>query len=217
MSHNTVEAGAPIDWIANGWDLFKKNPGLLIGMVLVIGIILIILNFIPYLGPVLGGLLQVMLWGGMLYTLARLDSGEQAEFGDLFRAFSDSRLMTPMLILGGVSAAIALIGLAVPIAGLLGLIYWFVLVTAVPRVMATGMDGVEAIKQSGNAALSNIVPLILFLILSIVMAVAGVLALIVGILIVAPILGGAQHTAYKTIFGTPMAETPVIEPEQSGA
>lgn len=109
MSYQRVEAGAGWTWITSGWDLFMKNPGIWIVLALILGIIYFVLNFIPIIGGLASAVLGPALFGGLMYGARELDHDRSLEIPHLFQAFQDSDRTVPMLLLGLVPLAAAII------------------------------------------------------------------------------------------------------------
>ena len=83
----TVPAGRGWGWIADGWALFRENPGLWIGMVLVFAVIMIGLALIPLVGPAAQYVLMPVLMAGIVTAARALDEGRGMEFNQLFEGF----------------------------------------------------------------------------------------------------------------------------------
>lgn len=109
MSHQRVEASAGWTWITRGWDIFMKNPGIWIVLALILGVIFFVLNFIPIIGGLAAAVLGPALFGGLIYGARELDHDRSLEIPHLFQAFSDSDRTVPMLLLGLVPLAAAII------------------------------------------------------------------------------------------------------------
>ena len=62
-SGRSVGAGQGWTWIADGFGLFKKAPGIWIALVIVLFVILVVLAFIPVLGAVATFLLMPVFVG----------------------------------------------------------------------------------------------------------------------------------------------------------
>ena len=98
-------------------------------------------------------------------------------------------------------AAIIVIGVILWI----GLIVWNLLFQfAVPLAMEHDLAVFDAIKLSIAAAFSNIGWLFLLLILEILVAILGVLAICLGIFVAIPVIYAANFMAYRQVF--PMIE-----------
>ncbi|RJQ46296.1 MAG: hypothetical protein C4528_07315 [Gammaproteobacteria bacterium] len=95
--HRTVSIERGAAWYAEGWRLFTKSPGLLIGMTAVLVLIMLLLNLIPFLGWLISMLAVVLLAAGLYVALDRLHKNEPAGFNLLFAGFGE--LFRPLLIL----------------------------------------------------------------------------------------------------------------------
>ena len=80
-------AGNGWSWIASGWDLFKRQPGLWIG----IWLLLMLMSFGVALIPFLGNFITMLVWPVLLAGIAigcrALDEGRELELGHLFAGF----------------------------------------------------------------------------------------------------------------------------------
>lgn len=85
----SLAAGRGWSWIGAAWDLFKRQPGLWIGMWLLLMVIFIGASLIP----LLGGLLTVLFWpvfmAGLAIGCRALDEGTDLELAHLFAGFRD--------------------------------------------------------------------------------------------------------------------------------
>jgi uncharacterized membrane protein len=82
-----VDAGRGVSWIGESWNLFKKAPGLWIGMILVLFVIFFVLAFIPFLGSIATMVLGPVFTGGLMLGCQALDEGGELEFSHLFAGF----------------------------------------------------------------------------------------------------------------------------------
>lgn len=106
-----VPAGNGWTWIADGWDLFKRQPGVWIGIVVVLLVISIVAAVIPFIGSLALMVLFPVLTGGIMLGCRALAEGGELEFGHLFAGFRD-RFGTLAAVGGiylGASMVIALI------------------------------------------------------------------------------------------------------------
>ena len=88
----SVEAGQGWAWIASGFGLFRKRAGAWIGITVVLVALLIVLNFIPFIGPFANMLLMPVYLGGLLLGCKALE--DDGEFG-LGQARGFPRLLQP--------------------------------------------------------------------------------------------------------------------------
>ena len=123
MNHQRVDAGAAGRWLQRGWHLFAQSAGLWVLLALVMGIILMVLHFVPLLGSLVGALVMPALFGGLVYGAREVEHGRSLELGYLFQAFREAGRAGPMLTLGlvplGAAATLALPGLGLLVVGVL--------------------------------------------------------------------------------------------------
>jgi uncharacterized membrane protein len=84
-----VAAGRGWDWIVAGWEVFKKQPGMWIGIVVVAMILFFVMALIPFVGSLASMILGPVFAGGLMLGCRALDEGGELEFGHLFAGFKD--------------------------------------------------------------------------------------------------------------------------------
>lgn len=95
----------------------------------------------------------------------------------------------------GVGILLALLLLSV-----LGLLLSMGFFYAVPLVMFGAVKPVDAMKKSFNACLANILPLLLFGVVYIVLALIAVIPFGLGLLVLLPVTAGAIYASYRDVF-----------------
>ena len=110
-----VAAGRGWDWIAAGWELFKKQIGMWIALLIVFLILMIVIGIIPILGTLASTVLTPVFGAGIYVAAKAVDEGRPLEFGHLFAGFRER--FTQLALVGaiylGAALAIALVvGLA---------------------------------------------------------------------------------------------------------
>lgn len=231
MGGRAVGAGQGWTWIADGFELFKKAPGIWIAQVLILFVILVVLAFIPLLGAVATFLVMPVFVGGLLLGCRTLQGGGELEVVQLFAGFKEKTgnlivigalaiggwiiVMLPVVAIVGAGAVLgAMRGDAAGAAALGGsvVLAWLVaLALSVPIYMALWfapalvvlreMPPLEAIKASFLGCLKNVLP---FLIYSIVVMVLGIVAAIplgLGWLVLGPTLIASVYVSYRDIYG----------------
>lgn len=106
-----VPAGNGWSWIAQGWNLFKRQPGMWIGIVVVFAVISIVAAMIPFIGSLALMVLFPVFTAGLMLGCRDLAEGGELAFGHLFAGFRE-RLGTLAAVGGiylGVTMAIALV------------------------------------------------------------------------------------------------------------
>lgn len=227
----SVAAGQGWAWIAGGFELFKKNPGIWIAIVVLLFVISIVLSIIPFLGSLALLLLMPVFTGGIMLGCRSLAGGGPLEIGHLFAGFQNQTgnlvvlgaigigltivVMLPVMALVGFGAffgasAGGAVGassvgatflLAFLIAFGLSVLIYMALWFAPALVVFRGAAPVAALKQSFSACLKNIVP---FLIYGVVLFVLGIVATIpfgLGWLVLGPVVAASVFVAFQDIFG----------------
>src|SRR5438046_8444859 len=84
-----VAAGRGWDWIVQGWNLFKKQPGLWVVTVVIFAVIYIVLAIIPFIGGLAGVVLMPVFGAGFMIGCRALEDGRPLEIGHLFAGFRE--------------------------------------------------------------------------------------------------------------------------------
>lgn len=98
-----VAAGRGMSWIGESWDLFKRSPGLWIGIVLVLFVIFVVAAFIPFIGMLATMLFFPVFMGGLMLGCRALEEGRELEFAHLFAGFREN--MGTLVGIGGLYLA----------------------------------------------------------------------------------------------------------------
>jgi hypothetical protein len=116
-----LPAGRGLEWIKQGWGLFTQNPGLWIGINLVLLGIILAAAMIPIVGFIAQNVLYPVLGAGMMFGCDALWRGKPLRFDHLFAGFS--RNSKQLFLLGAIYCggilAVMLIAF-VPTIGLVG-------------------------------------------------------------------------------------------------
>jgi uncharacterized membrane protein len=130
----TVDAGQGWNWIAQGWDLFKKKPGIWIANT----VIILCLNFLSYIVPLVGHIAFLLflpvLIGGLMLGCRAMDHGEELEVAHLFAGFKEN------------TSQLVMVGVAFVVTGML------ILLVVVMTLAFAGAGTVLAMAIGGNAA-----------------------------------------------------------------
>lgn len=224
-----VAAGHGWAWIAQGWDLFKRQPALWIGMLVTMFLVLMLLAFIPLLGALANAVLWPVLEAGLLIGCRALDQDGSLEFGHLFAGFRErfGTLVAIGAISFGISLAIgfvvvavmgvgmftmmggapgagpqALAGMALPLLVMLALLLpLFMAMWFAPALVVFHERGaVEAMKESFTGCLKNIVPFLVYGLIGLVFAVLASIPVGLGWLVLGPVLVGSVYASYRDIY-----------------
>ena len=104
-----------LDWLVEGFALFRRNP--LIWIVLVSAYLLIgmVISMIPVLGPIVLNLLAPVFVAGFMVGCRALDQGEELEIGHLFAGFRHNAAQ--LVTIGGIYLAGIIIIVGIMFAG----------------------------------------------------------------------------------------------------
>lgn len=229
-SGRAVDAGRGWEWIASGFALFKKQPGMWILLFIVFAVCSILISVVPLLGGIANMLLYPVFGAGFMLGCRALENGEELEIGHLFAGFKKN---TSNLIIVGLLSLVAIIAIIVPtmlmvggagfLAGMHGGVYNFAamgitVVLAVLLVMALSIPvymamwfapslvifhdlaPLEALKASFFACLKNFIPFVLYGIIVLILSVIAVIPFGLGLLVLIPVVLASVYTSYRDIF-----------------
>lgn len=226
-------AGEGWTWITDGWDLFKRQPGMWIGIVLVAFVIFILVALIPFAGGLLLTLFGPVFAGGVMLGCRSLDSGGQLEFGHLFAGFREKTgtliavgaiylgaSLVVMLVVGltmGVGMA-AMMGQGDPqqmqamgLTMVLAMLIMFALLLPVvmaiwlapPLVVFHDQGAIEAMKGSFFGCLKNVLPFLVYGIVLFVFSILATIPLGLGWLVLGPVFAASIYASYRDIYLRP--------------
>jgi len=180
-------------YIRRGWEIFQENIGMFIGYTLITIAISVAAAFIPFGSLLVSGPLTA----GFYIVANKISKGEPYEFGTFFKGFD---FFVPLLLwtlIGGIFIALGLVALIVP-----G-IYLAVAYTFVPLFIVFGKiefwDGMEFSRKLVTKKWWDIFGFVLLLML---INMAGALAFLVGLLFTIPLTYCAIYVAFEDIVGT---------------
>jgi uncharacterized membrane protein len=112
-----VAAGNGWQWLVDAWGLFKRQPGMWIAILVVFLVIVVLLNFIPFVGGLAAALLAPVFAGGIVRGCQAVNDGGTLEIGHLFAGFREN---TGRLVMIGVFNLVAWIVILLVIFVLVG-------------------------------------------------------------------------------------------------
>jgi uncharacterized membrane protein len=115
-----VPAARGWSWIAEGWELFRRQPGAWIALIIVALLIFIGMAFIPVLGSLAGMVLTPVFTGGIFVACREQDQGRPFSVSHLFAGFRErfGTLLSIGFIYLGISIAVILVVAVVTGAGM---------------------------------------------------------------------------------------------------
>lgn len=218
----TVDAGRAVEWLIGGFRMVFKAPGFWIVAGLIIMVATWILGMFPLIGSALSTAAAIVGAGALTLAARALEQG-----GDPAAAAQKAAQSSPLWILGALSAALTFVmamtmlvlglssagaymftsggfGPMLAISALITIAMAVVITMAfwlAPALVALqGVNPVEAIRLSVLASLKNLVPFIVFFILSMIACMATVITLGLALIVVIPALIAASYIAHNEIF-----------------
>ena len=107
LGGRSVAAGRGWDWIASGWELFKKQVGMWIALLILFLVVMAVISVIPVLGGIATTLLTPVFSAGLFVAAKAVDEGRSLEFGQLFAGFREP--FVKLLLVGAIYLGIALV------------------------------------------------------------------------------------------------------------
>lgn len=189
--------------LSRGMTLVSENLGLTIGATWIALVLAICVHFVPLLGWIAAILLGPAIFGGLQFLLIRRLRGETVGIGDLFAAFNNSTTVVQMALGGvviGVFVSLGMMLLVLP-GVYLAVGYTFTL----PLILDKQLEFWPAMELSRRVVHRHWFSVFFVVLLSAIVAVLGILAVVVGLLVTVPIAFAAPMCAYEDLFGAPPA------------
>jgi uncharacterized membrane protein len=220
-------------WIAEGWELFKRQPGMWIGIILLLFVIMVAAAFIPFIGGLFMTLFGPVFAAGIVIGCKALDTGGELEIGHLFAGFRErtgtlvgvgalylAATLVAMLVAGlimgvgmftmmggGDQAQMAAMGMTMVLAMLVMVALLLPAVMAIwfaaPLVVFHEHSALDAMKGSFAGCLKNILPFLWYGVLLMVFAFLASLPLLLGWLVLGPVIAASIYTSYRDIYLKP--------------
>ncbi|SNS23454.1 Uncharacterized membrane protein [Rhodococcoides kyotonense] len=198
------------DAISFGWNRFKDNAGVWIGIVLIAAVIQIVINVIfggtntsddfsaafgvlgiigAIISTVVGYLIQAALIRGALHEV----DGNKPAIGSFFQ-FANVAAIILASFLVGILVLVGFVLLIIP-----GIILAFLTWWTLQFVIDRNEDAITAIKSSFRAISSNAGPLVLLALALVGINILGFIACLIGLLVTIPITIIASTYAYRVV------------------
>jgi len=220
-------------WITQGWELFKRQPGMWIGIVLLLFVIMIAAAFIPFIGGLAMSLFGPVFAAGIVSGCKALETGGELEIGHLFAGFRSHTgtlvgvgalyLAGSLVVMLGVGVTMGVgmatmmgqadpqsmeaMGMTVVLAMLVMMALLLPLIMAIwfaaPLVVFHDHGAIEAMKASFAGCLKNVLPFLWYSVLFMLLAIVASLPLGLGWLVLGPVFGASVYTSYRDIYLKP--------------
>jgi hypothetical protein len=202
LADDLIARAAPLDiggCISRSWELLKSDFWAVVGVTFVMILVAVVARFIPFLGWLVGLLFSGVFYGGLYFYYLKKIRGQPAELGDAFSGFSlafGPLVLTSLLVI--LLTMVGFVCLILP--GIyLAVSYSFAYLLVLDRKM----EFWAAMEVSRRVITAQWWRMFGLLILGAIIAVLGVLGLVVGIFVTAPIAIGSLVYAYESLCNPP--------------
>ena len=239
MPGRTVRAGAGVDWVGDGWRLFRKASLMWIVFLVLFLLVHVGLSMVPWVGTWIGSVVSPILMGGIALGCRSLETGGDLELEHLQAGV---RRNTGILFAIGVVYALCELALLVVFGAIVGpsfvwaviqgdqaavvdafddplrlalgglvvmalaiplmAAYWF----APALAMLHDVPAIPAMKESLLACLRNFMPMLVYGLVMLALALLAVLPLGLGLIVWAPLMVATVYTSYRSVFTEPDGE-----------
>jgi uncharacterized membrane protein len=184
--HATVDISSAL---SRGWELLKNNMGVFVGAT--------VLAWLVACVPIIGWLLGFVLVASVDYMFLRRIRGEAVQVGDVFSGFNLAFLN---LVMAGIVKAV-LISVGFILCVLPGIYLGVGYVFALPLVLDKKMEFWPAMEVSRRVVHEHWWSVFALVIVLAIVACAGVILCIVGLVITVPLASAALMYVYEDLFG----------------
>jgi hypothetical protein len=183
--------------ISRGINLVTANLGLVIGSGLLAVLIMIGIKLVPILGWIASFFVDPALVAGLYLILLKRLRGQGAAVGDMFAPFSGQVLNLAMAaIVSGILVSLGMMVLLLP--GIyLAVGYLF----TIPLIADKKLEFWTAMELSRKVVTKHWFSALGLILVAALIAALGILAIVIGLIITAPIAGAAIAVAYEDLFG----------------
>lgn len=226
MQIKNVSVNQAIGWLKSGFSLFTKTWLTWIVGGVVFFVTFFVLNLIPLVGQILTMALGPLVSVGVVIAIHNYHSGKSSKVGEIIEAVKSKlspvvvviliniglSLISALVIGSGVGlgaiagsqnamgAGIATAGLGIIVGFGIGLLMFLANVFSLPLIALTEINGIDAVKASIQANISNIIPMLVYGVITLALFFIGMIPLGLGLIIVIPMSIAAIYFATKDIF-----------------
>ena len=136
---------------------------------------------------------------GIIYISYQFSAKKEVEFGDLFIGFRQNTVQ--IIIYGFITTALIQAGLEINM--LIGMYLSFAFFIGLPIVFFENTSAIEGIRKSFSLVHANFITVLVLWLLAGIIACAGFLFCLVGVLFTFPFFFTARYSIYSAICGAP--------------
>ncbi len=217
-------------WIGSAWSIFRRAPGIWIGMIIALLVIYVVFAILPLAGPIASIVAGPVFTAGLMLASRTIDQGGEPQFAQLFGGFKyrfGPLVGVGVLYLVAMAAIVLVVGLVtgaslftvfqatspgqVMAAGetllLAALIFFALLVPllmaiwfAPPLVVFHEIGAVAAMKASFVGCVRNWLPFLLYGIVLFIASIVACIPFMLGWLVLGPVIAASIYTSYRDIY-----------------
>lgn len=196
-STKPITASPPLgEYLKTGWELFKRYPGWYVGFFLIYAALQAVSRLLPWIGAFASFAVGPALLMGNFIVSAKLLQGHTPKFSDFFLGF---RFFIPLLLTALVGGALAGIGLLLLVIPGVYLLVGYLFASSL--VVDRRLDFWAALELSRRTVQPMWFGMFAFVLLLMLINLAGVVALGIGLLVTVPLTACAITAAYADLFG----------------
>lgn len=199
-------AGAAIGY---GWRGFKNNAGSFLGMALLIIVVSAVFGSLSSgegsaslggsLLQIVGQIITMVMTAAMIKGALDVTQGTSVSIGSMFEGWDKVQVLIAAVLVA-IGTVVGLILLIIP-----GLIWMFLTWFTNTFIIDRGVSAIDGIKESIGFVKNNVGDLLILALLSVGVAILGIICLIVGIFVAIPVIMIAGAYAYRVLQGQPVA------------
>jgi uncharacterized membrane protein len=227
-----VDAGAGWRWVADGWRIFRLQPGMWIGVSVVFMLLCGAASMVPFVGSIATMVATPVAFAGLLLGCRDLEAGGELTMEHLFAGFREKPgplfalgalylaammiVMLAVFLLAGGAFALSFLGgkpddvvvvlviaLAVLVAMALSMPIVMAFWMATPLVLFHDLGPAQAIRSSFYGCLKNWLPFLVYGFVLVLLMIPATLPLFLGWLVLLPVLYASYYVSYRDIFTRP--------------
>ncbi len=223
ITNNTIG----IDWLKQGWDIFKNNAITWLLIMLATIVIVGLFNYFP-VGRFIGVIITPILFGGIYLTLDKFHKGQNIVFMGLFSALKTEHTRKQVFIIGLMGIAIIALtyifknmpgsnlqiflgnhyssgfrqygSLDEVLSVLISYVWAIALSLSVPLVCLQNLPAIDALKLSLKTVIANIKPLVVYSLMVVVLIIVAIIPVVLGLFVAMPVIFCANYAVYDSLF-----------------
>jgi hypothetical protein len=192
--------------VSRGINLVTGNLGLVVGAFVLGFVVIVGIGMVPILGWIASFFVDPAIIGGMYLILLKRLRGQEAAIADVFSGFSSSIMQFALAgIVTGILVSIGFLLLVLP-----GIYLAVSYVFTLALIGDKQLEFWTAMEVSRRVVTQHWFTVFALMIVAALLAMLGLIALLIGFLVTAPVALAALAVAYEDLFGDRHSTAPVV-------